>query len=364
MPESPLVSVVIPTFNRAHLLGRTIESVLAQTYPHVELVVVDDGSTDGTADVIARAHGRDPRIRYFRKENGGPASARNLGFREARGAYVALLDSDDTWAPWKLSLQIRCMERNPDLGMTWTDMEMVDPEGRTVDPAYLRHMYASYRWFDDAQLFTRAVPLREIAPDLADVVGGAMLRTGTIFPQIVMGNLVHTSTTVLRRDRLERVRGFDESLRYSGEDYDFHLRTCREGPVGLLDLATIRYQQGLPDRLTAPRYGVHLAENMLRTIGPIIAADHARLGLPERMLRHRLADAYAWAGYEHLELGETDRARARYLTSLRWSPWQPRLAKQLLFAALPFGLGVLLRRRLQAMKARLRRPSADVGAGR
>src|SRR5690349_10342119 len=101
--SQPPVSVVVPTHNRARTLGRTIESVLAQTYPSVELVIVDDGSSDDTGEVIARGWGADARVRYLKKPNGGPASARNFGFRAARGEYVALLDSDDTWHPWKLS---------------------------------------------------------------------------------------------------------------------------------------------------------------------------------------------------------------------------------------------------------------------
>lgn len=353
MPH-PLVSVVVPTFNREHLIGRTIESVLRQTYDAVEIVVVDDGSTDGTAETIARGYGSDARVRYVRQENGGPASARNHGLREARGAYVALLDSDDTWAPWKLSLQVRCMERHPELGMTWTDMAMIDPAGNVVDPAYLRHMYRAYRWFRDEDLFAATFPLREIAPDLADIVGERPLRTGEIFSQMVMGNLVHTSTTVLRRDRVDRVGGFDESLRLSGEDYDFHLRTCREGPVGLVDVPAIRYQQGMPDRLTAPRYEIALAENNLRTIEPVVRRDRARIRLPARMLRRRFASAYASAGYARLEHGDARPALAHYLRSLREWPWQPRLAKQLFFAALPFGAGIVLRRALQRLKRRVR----------
>jgi GT2 family glycosyltransferase len=356
---SPLVSVVIPTFNRAHLIGRTIDSVLRQTHDRVEVIVVDDGSTDATRETIARDHGGDERVRYFRKQNGGPASARNFGFRYARGEYVALLDSDDTWLPWKLSLQICCMERHPRLGMTWTDMEMIDPAGKVVDGAYLRHMYGAYRWFSNEEMFPESFPLRDLAPDLADVVRDARLRIGEIFSQMVMGNLVHTSTTVLRRDRLERVGGFDESLRHSGEDYDFHLRTCREGPVGLLDLAAIRYQQGMPDRLTAPEYGVYLAENTLRTIEPVVARDRERIDLPERMIRRRFANAHAWAGYERLERGEAGPALDHYVESLRQWPWQPRLAKQVFFAALPFGVGIPLRRRLQRLKARLGRREKD-----
>jgi GT2 family glycosyltransferase len=350
----PLVSVVVPTYNRAHLIGRTIESVLAQTYPNVEIVISDDGSKDDTAQVIARDYGKDARIRYFKKENGGPASARNAGFEKARGEFVALLDSDDTWHPWKLDLQIRCMERFPELGMTWTDMQMIGADGQIVDAAYLRHMYTAYRWFKNDELFSRSLPLREIASDLADTVGDAQLRTGNIFSQMVMGNLVHTSTVVLRRERLAHVKRFNESLRYSGEDYDFHLRTCREGPVGLLDIPAIRYQQGLPDRLTAKKYGIHMAENLLRTIEPVLEQDRAQIHLPEHMIRRTLAKAHAWVAFERLERGESKVARTHYLKSLRAWPWQPAIAKPLFFAALPFGSGVALRRGLQAIKTRLR----------
>jgi len=351
---SPLVSVVVPTYNRARVVNHTIESALGQTYESVEVVLVDDGSTDGTPEQIARDWGDDGRVRYFRKANGGPASARNAGFAQARGQYIALLDSDDTWEPWKLSLQIRCMERHPELGMTWTDMAMIDPQGHVVDPAYLRHMYDAYRWFTDAQLFPRSHALVEVAPDLASVVGDARLRIGEIFSNMIMGNLVHTSTVVLRRERLERVKGFDESLRYSGEDYDFHLRTCREGAVGLLDLPAIRYQQGMPDRLTGKKYRIHMAENMLRTIEPIIARDRKDIHLPEHMIRRKLAEAHAWVAFERLELGEAVAARRHYLESLRHWPWQPRLAKPLTFAAMPLGTGVALRRWFKAVKGRWR----------
>src|SRR5262249_32004512 len=159
------------------------------------------------------------------------------------GDYVALLDSDDTWQPWKLEVQIACMESRPDLGMTWTDMEMIDASGQVADPAYLRKMYSAYDKIDESKIFTETIPLRDLVPAQAAVVRNAPLRIGRIFTPMVLGNLVHTSTVVLRRERLQKVGGFNEGLRRTGEDYDFHLRTCREGPVGLLDLPAIRYQQ-------------------------------------------------------------------------------------------------------------------------
>ncbi|WP_395641346.1 glycosyltransferase family 2 protein [Rudaea sp.] len=349
----PLVSVIVPTFNRAHLIGRTLRSVLAQSYPALEVIVVDDGSTDDTRATIARDYADDARVRYVYKQNGGPASARNIGFAQSRGEYVALLDSDDTWFPWKLALQVGCMERDRSLGMTWTDMVMVDADGKIIDPAYLRHMYHAYRSFPEEQMFERSLPLADIAPELASVTGTARLRTGCLFSKMIMGNLVHTSTVVLRRERLDRVVGFNESLRHSGEDYDFHLRTCREGPVGLLDLPAIRYQQGLPDQLTASRYRIHMAENLLRTIEPVVRENRAQIDLPEHMIRRKLAQTHAWVASERLERGESALAISHYLKSLGYWPWQPGLAKPLLIASLPFGSGLLLRDRVRALRERL-----------
>lgn len=349
---TPLVSVVVPTYDRAPLIGRTIDSILAQTYQPVEVVVVDDGSSDDTRARIAAQYGHDQRVRYFFKQNGGPATARNAGFRQARGHYVALLDSDDTWFPWKLSLQIRCMERYPELGMTWTDMQMIDASGAVAEPTYLREMYNAYAMFKTDAIFPRSFSLRDIAPELADVVGPARLRVGNIFSKMIMGSLVHTSTVVLRRERLERVIGFDETLRYSGEDYDFHLRTCREGEVGLLDLPAIRYQQGMSDRLTASRYSIHMAMNLLRTLQAALQRDRTVIDLPREMIRHKMAMAHAWVAYEHLELGQVAEARKHYLASLRQRPWQPALAKQITFAVLPWGAGVPLRRLLRMLKRR------------
>jgi GT2 family glycosyltransferase len=357
--SAPLVSVVVPTYNRAKLIGRTIDSALAQTYANVEVLVVDDGSTDDTAVFVEKQYGGEPRVRYVAKANGGPASARNVGFRESRGDYVALLDSDDTWSAWKLSLQIACMEQHRDLGMTWTDMEMIDATGAVVDPTHLRTMYHAYGWFSIDAIFPRCHALRAIAPELSDVVGDALLRCGDVFSKMIMGSLVHTSTVVLRRDRLDRVGRFDESLRGGGEDYDFHLRTARHGLVGLLDLATTRYQQGCDDRLTHKRFQIDMAMNALHTIERALADDAEAIDLPDALVRQALAKTHAWIGFERLERGEADLARRHYLASLRAWPWQPAVAKPLFFSLLPFRSGIALRRQLQALRDRWRgRPRA------
>jgi GT2 family glycosyltransferase len=349
MPE-PFVSVIIPTFNRAYCVGSAIDSVRAQTHRNSEILVLDDGSTDGTREMIERCYTSDPRVRYFFHENRGVTATRNRGITLCRGDFVALLDSDDTWSTWKLELQVACLRHRPDVGMVWTDMEAIDPGGAIVERSYLRTMYHAYRWFSREDLFDQSLPLARLAPGLAPIVEDRRLHTGEIFSQMIMGNLVHTSTVLMRRERLEKVRGFNEELRLSGEDYDFHLRTCKEGPVGFIDLATIRYQTGLPDRLTQNVYKVQVATNCLRTILPWIEHERSQINLSDRMLRLRLAEVQAWVGDVLLDSGDTSQARAHFCKSLRQQIWQPRTLKLLTLASVPGAVRQRLRRLARALK--------------
>lgn len=336
------VSVIIPTFNRAYCLARTVNSALAQTEVEVEVVIVDDGSTDDTADLVTRLYGKDPRVRFVRKENGGVASARNHGIRLATGAFIAFLDSDDVWYPWKLKLQLACLRALPHVGMLWTDMEGIDPQGAVSHPRYLRKMYGAFRWFPTYEdLFEARTPLREIEPGLNDLVADHKLYAGNIFSQMVLGSLVHTSTVVLRRERLARVGEFDESLRPLGEDYDFHLRTCAEGPVAFADVASIRYQLGMPDRLT--RHELPLAVHFLKTLTGVLRDHRARITLKPSMIRTVLAEAHEWVGRVHLQAGDRAAAARHLAASLRYQWRQPRTAASLGLTLLPSGLTGRLR---------------------
>jgi glycosyltransferase involved in cell wall biosynthesis len=145
-----LVSVIIPTYNRAHSVRAAVESVLAQTHRNVQAFVVDDGSTDGTADVVSRLWRDEPRVRYVRKDNGGVASARNVGLRGAGGDFVAFLDSDDAWFPWKVELQLACLRVFPRAGMIWSDMRALGPDGTVSSPRHLRTMYSAWQRFEAA----------------------------------------------------------------------------------------------------------------------------------------------------------------------------------------------------------------------
>lgn len=340
--ELGLVSVVIPTYNRAGLVPAAIRSVLAQTYEKFEIVVVDDGSTDETEAVIRREFGDDPRVRYFRKENGGVSSARNFGLRQNRGEFVAFLDSDDVWLPGKLELQVECLRRFPLAGMVWTDMDAIrtpvaGEEGvaagkETVVPKYLRKMYGAYRYFPQAtDLFVQSIML---AAGIGLCSEACAVYFGDIFSQMILGNLVHTSTVLMRRARQMEVGFFDERFR-TGEDYKFHLMTCRAGPVAFADVSTIRYRIGEADALTSGSMHREIAANYLTTVEETLRENRNRIHLPREVFKASMADAHNWAGTAELEAGDRRAACRHFFGSLRFRPFQLTACKNLLKAVLP-----------------------------
>ena len=329
-----MVSVVVPTYNRADIIRTCIDSVLQQTYDNVEVIVVDDGSRDDTRTVV-ESYG-DP-VRYVHQPNGGVSSARNLGFAHARGEFIALLDSDDQFLPWKLEAQVRVLHAYLDVGMVWTDMKAVDERGTVIAENYLRTFYDAHRLARLEEVFEHGGPVDRVWPGAPRDVADAPVYRGDIFSQMLLGNLVHTSTVVLRRDRLRRVGFFDTSLKHSGEDYEFHLRTCSHGPVAFIDASSLLYRIGAADQLTAPHLGIYRARNNLTTVLRWLELGGDRIQLSKSLLRFRLAQAYGWVGEAELEYGDRSRAREHLWKSLRYSLRHNRAALLLLFALLPPG---------------------------
>jgi GT2 family glycosyltransferase len=357
MSKKPLVSVVVPTFNRSGLLCRAVESALRQTYANMEVVVVDDGSTDDTPAVVKDRYGTDSRVKYLRVNNGGVSRARNIGIANSTGDFVGFLDSDDYWLPWKTELQLQCLQRVPGAGMIWTDMNAVDDTGTVIHERYLRKMYTVHDELvaEGIPLFSDAHSLTARELGIQDLSAEFTLSHGEIFSQMIVGSVVHTSTTLLRRERLNKVRGFREDLKISGEDYDFHLRTCREGVVAFVDIPTIGYTVGRSDQLTASAMSVHIAKNSLRTLEPILAESRHLVRLPPGKVERVLAGKHAWVAKELLDLDRRREARGHVLESLHYQPLALRRYALLGASLVPSAfLNVLLalRRRVRAIFSR------------
>lgn len=200
MSQSPFISVVIPTYNRARQVQAALKSVLAQTYPEFEVIVVDDGSTDGTGEAlqyISQQGGNCKPIRYFFQPNQGQSSARNKGIAEARGEWVAFLDSDDVWLPEKLESQMRAIEQfKSKCGVCITDVRLVDNLG--MDTTAFRETGKRYE------------ETLGIAPEAV----GSLVKTREPF---------WVSALLVRTDVAKQVGWFDPQIRYA-EDHDFLFR--------------------------------------------------------------------------------------------------------------------------------------------
>lgn len=188
MSAAVRVSAITPTHDRARYLPACIESVLAQDFPGLEHVIVDDGSTDGTEEAVRPYLDR---VRYVRQENAGPSAARNRALSLARGEYVAFIDSDDAWRPGRLARQIPMLDANPRAGLLYAAIDYVDADG---NPSPVRRS-------------RRGTP------------------SGRILPVLVRHNVMETSTVVARRALVEEAGGFDPRFRWN-EDLDLWLRIC------------------------------------------------------------------------------------------------------------------------------------------
>jgi glycosyltransferase involved in cell wall biosynthesis len=199
---NPKVSVVIPTYDRAAKVQRAVESVLAQTMKDIEVVVVDDGSSDNTAEVLSTAF-RD-RIRYLVQTNQGASVARNRGVEEAHGEWIAFLDSDDRWEPDKLEAQFKALEKFAECGACYTDTRLFNyPENRTL----FQLAEANYAHQGSEGINTEVLRLL-VRP------GGA-------------GMVVHLSSLLARRDLIRKTGGFDPKLLYS-QDSEFMFRLAMQ----------------------------------------------------------------------------------------------------------------------------------------
>jgi glycosyltransferase involved in cell wall biosynthesis len=244
MKTNPLVTAIIPTYNRAHIICEAVESALAQTYPDMEVIVVDDGSKD---DTLARLKQYGGRLRVITQTNKGPAAARNVGIAAAHGEFIAFLDSDDIWLPEKTERQVRLLQQ----------------AGNSV-PCCLSNILMKWNSGDRTSF--------EIALLHASLKEGLWLNVDDV---LATRPVLFNQGIMIRREVLDKIGGFDENIRYL-EDIEFPQRLSLEGPWAFIETPLVIwresmtnsvYKNSLRDQLTTSECLVTVLETHLARLG-------------------------------------------------------------------------------------------------
>jgi glycosyltransferase involved in cell wall biosynthesis len=280
MAQAPGVSVIIPTYNQAAYLHFAVDSVRAQTYPHHEIIVVDDASTDETQAYLRSQAD----LRVIRNaSNSGPSFSRNQGLRIALGEFVTFLDGDDLLLPDKFQTQVQALATGPAMGMVYGDIQFCDAEGRDL-PWRFSRLHAPHP-----------------GPD--------------IFEPLTYGNFIPIHAPLVRRSSLDLIGGFEETLRAGAEDWHLWLRLAAAYPV--------RFQP-----VVVGKYRIHGGNTSQRRRNLTHSNAVVRRWLIASPLFARLSPTsqhacYLSAGISLAKLGEVAEARQMFAQARRLRPWRP-----------------------------------------
>ena len=266
------VSIIIPTFNRRDYITIALDSVLAQTYKDYEIIIIDDGSSDDTKEVLKPYQDK---IRYFYHDNKGIPATRNRGIREAHGDYIALLDSDDYWLPEKLERQMDCFKKNPHYGMVATRCSSITQDGRFRE---------------------------KNRPG----------KSGWILNDLFKANFIRTSSAMIKKECFEKAGFFDESLPMY-EEVDLWLRIAKHYPIGFINTPLTVYidnPQGVSTN--------SLAGRLLRQ--KVLEKNYLKECIPLDLYRKRVASNYYSIGKHYLHQGAKSEGKKYFKQSINLHP--------------------------------------------
>jgi len=271
-----LISVVIPAYNAQQSLPETLDSLFAQTWPTVEIIVVDDGSTDHTAAILA-TYG--DRIRTIRQANGGLASARRTGVAAASGQMIALMDADDVCRPERLSVQARVLQRWPEVVLCCSDFEAFNEQG-VVGTTYARQYYASIgRAPDGVQSLLDQAERLDVtdclpaSPAVAESTQQTTVHRGNAYRALAHGNFVHPPTILFRRTLLDTAGTFDPEAG-SMCDWDWITRAAAVGSIAFVERPLLEYRLS-ETQMSSARHRLKACSDTLRVAERICRRDEA-----------------------------------------------------------------------------------------
>jgi glycosyltransferase involved in cell wall biosynthesis len=286
---SPLVSIIIPVYNGEKFIKETLESIFEQTFQDFEIIIVDDGSIDGTRNILEQYAGK---VTYIFQENSGPSRARNTAIKIAKGKYVAFLDGDDLWTPNKLELQIGYMESHPYIGMVFADM-MTFNESGVIQASYLKSIKRKNFY---------SILLAE-QHELKDP-----------FSMLLYANFIPTGTVIIRKVCMDDIGFFDENIS-SVEDLDMWMRTSIFCKVGFVP-CVLKKKRDHEGNISKDLYKA--------TVSAIYVREKIRRDFPDHAARYRkgfderLSEAYFEKGYWNFSRSNTKEARAAFMRAMAY----------------------------------------------
>lgn len=276
--KMPKVSVIMPVYNSSQFIAEAIESAINQTYKDLEIIVIDDGSTDSTSAIVGKyVKQYSGRVRYFYQSNCGPAAARNRGIKEAGGEYMAFLDSDDIWLPEKSELQISRLETDPKCGLVHTKRVRIGLDGETL-------------------LTRHGEPLE-----------------GHVFDRLLKENSICSSSVMIRKSCLDAAGLFNEDRNNRSEDYDIWLRIAHKYQLGFIDQILVKYRVN-PDGYNRS----NIASAYKSEIGVFLKAVELYEGDKEILIKERLHRSMLRMGDSFFYAKEYKEAAEAFLGALKY----------------------------------------------
>lgn len=310
----PKVSVIIPAYNCGAYIAQAIQSVLNQSHRNLEIIVVDDGSSDNTLQALAPYL---EQIQLLRQTNSGVATARNTGLRAARGEFLAFLDADDWWTPYRISTQLAALELFPNAGLVFSDFAVVDQNGTLRMPRGIRWKYGSMG--DE-----KAAAWEKIFSDSSSIMWQrgndaqekVLTYHGSILPRLFQGNFINTCSVLLKREVFDQIGEFDPNLQ-TEEDYEYWLRVTHKWSAIYVDYPLVTFRLS-PGQLTRTDNDERVAKNIFAVIQRTSTAMSAHL--QPHQVAMRFAQMYLRLGVIALRAGRGSEARLYLKKNLRGRP--------------------------------------------
>lgn len=329
-----IVSVILPTYNRAGYIKDAIESVLNQTYRNIELLIIDDGSTDNTQAVI-EPYLKDNRIRYIRQENAGAAAARNRGLALRTGKYVAFIDSDDIWEKDKLEIQLAVMNSLPDVAIAFSDFSAKGRDG-LIEKSHIRTYFTV--------LDTYKLSYDDVFSHRNTLKNSEKVYWGNIYQTMIFGNIILTSTTLFRHEVFNSTGTFDTNYK-TLEDYDLFLKLTKRFTAAFVDKPLICYRYS-ENQLSGDLFFGKLCNNLIDIFTKNIAGieDKGFLKKNKKKIKRRLGTFHAMQAYYHFSHDNMALAAKHYWQSIRNNPVNYRAYIYLFFSLFPVNVTNFIRK--------------------